>query len=53
MGDVLMQDGTKPLDRVEMWVIGRKLDQMDTAGYPGHKGPEIGPFMVSALSQMT
>ena len=49
MGDVLMQDGPKPLDRIEMWAIGRQLDQMDTTSWPCKKSPDIGPFVVGGV----
>ena len=29
MGHILMQDGPKPLDRIEMGAVGRQLNQMD------------------------
>ena len=44
-----MQDGPKPLDRIEMGAVGRQLNQMDTAGCPGQKSPDIGPFVVGGI----
>jgi hypothetical protein len=41
-----MQDGPKPLNRIEMRAVGRQLDQMDTASCPGEEGSDIGPFVV-------
>ena len=49
MGYVLMQDGPKPLDRIEMGAVWWQLDQMDTAGCPGQKSPDIGPFVVGGI----
>ena len=40
---------TCPRWRVEMGAVGRQLDQMDTAGCPCKKSPDIGPFMVGGV----
>ena len=44
-----MQDGPKPLNRIEMGAVGRQLDQMDMASCPGEKGPDVGPFVVGSV----
>ena len=49
VGHVLMQDGPKPLNRIEMGAVGRQLDQMDTASCPCKKGSDIGPFVVGRV----
>ena len=49
MGDVLMQDGPKPLNRIEVGAVGRQLDQMDTTSCPGKESPDIGPFVVGGI----
>ena len=49
MGHVLMQNGPKPLNRIEMRALGRQLDQMDTASCPGKEGFDIGPFVVGRV----
>ena len=49
MGDVLMQDGPKPLDRVQVWAIGRQLDQVDATLRPRQKRSHIGPFVAGGI----
>ena len=49
MGHVLMQDGPKPFNRIEMRAVGRQLDQMDTASCPGKKSSDIEPFVVGSV----
>ena len=49
VGDVLMQEGPKLLNRIEMGAVGWQLDQMDTASCPGEEIPEIGAFMGSGI----
>ena len=49
MGHVLMQDGPKPLNRIEMRAVGRQLDQMDAASCPGEEGSDIGPFVAGSV----
>ena len=44
-----MQDGPKPLNRIEMGAVGRQLDQMDTASCPGEKGPDIGALVIGGV----
>jgi hypothetical protein len=44
-----MQDGPKPLNRIEMGAVGRQLDQMDTASCPGKESSDIGPFVVGSV----
>jgi len=50
VGDVSMQNGPKPLNRIEVGTVGRQLDQMDAASCPGKKSPDIGPFVVSGVA---
>jgi hypothetical protein len=49
VGHVLMQDGPKPLNRIEMRAVRRQLDQMDTASCPGEEGSDIGTFVVGSV----
>lgn len=35
MGDVTVHDGPEPLDGIEMWAIGRQLDQMNFVPFSG------------------
>ena len=49
MGDILVQDRPKPLNRIEMWAIGWQLDQMDTTSWPGKKSPDVWSFMVGGV----
>ena len=49
VGDVLVQNGPKSLNRVEMWAIGRQLDLVDTAGWSCQKSPDIRPFVVGGI----
>ena len=44
-----MQDGPKPLNRIEVRAVRRQLDQMDTASCPGEEGSDIGPFVVGRV----
>ncbi len=48
LGNVLMQDSPKLLNRIEMRAVGRQLDQMDTASCPGEECSDIGPFVVGS-----
>ena len=49
VGNVLMQDSPKPLNRIEMRAIGWQLDQMDTASCLGEEGSDIGSFVVGSV----
>ena len=49
VGDVLVQDRPKPLHRIEVRVIRRQLDQMDTTSRPGRRSPDIGTFVVGGI----
>ena len=49
MGHVLVQNGPKSLNRIEVGEVGRQLDQMDTAGCPGEKGPDIGALFIGGV----
>ena len=49
MGDILVQNRPKTFNWIEMWAIGRQLDQVDTAGCPCKKSPDIGPFVVGGV----
>ena len=44
-----MQDGPKPLNRIEMGAVWRQLDQMDTASCPSEEGSDIGTFVVGSV----
>ena len=49
VGDVLVQNGPKSLNRIEMWAIWRQLDQVDTAASSCQKSPDIRPFVVGGI----
>ncbi len=46
MGDVAVHDGPEPLDGIEMWAIGRKLDQMNATLFARQERSYIGAFVV-------
>ena len=47
--DNIPDTGGKSLNRIEMGAVGRKLDQVDAAGCPCKKSPDIGPFVVGSV----
>ena len=46
MGDVTVHDGPEPLDGIEMWAIGRQLDQMNATVFARQERSDIGTFVV-------
>jgi len=44
-----MQNGPKPLNRIEVGAVGRQLDQVDTTSCPGEEGSDIRPFVVGSV----
>ena len=46
MGDVAVHDGPEPLNGIEMWAIGRQLDQMIATVFARQERSDIGTFVV-------
>ena len=46
MGDMTVHDGPEPLDVIEMWAIGRQLDQMNATFFARQERSDIGAFVV-------
>ena len=46
MGDVTVHDGPEPLDGIEVWAIGRQLDQMNATVFARQERSDIGAFVV-------
>ena len=46
MGNVTVHDGPEPLNGIEMWAIGRQLDQMNATVFARQERSDIGAFVV-------
>ena len=46
MGDVTVHDGPEPLNGIEVWAIGRQLDQMNATVFARQERSDIGAFVV-------
>ncbi len=49
IGNVLMQDGSKPLNRIKIGAVEPQLDQMDTTSYLAQKRGDIRPFVAGGV----